>query len=447
MKVLNPSQSWLGDIPSNWEVKRIKDIGLLIGGAGFPHDFQGERDLELPFLKVVEIGSVESTEELTCASNTISRETAKKLGASIIRRGDIVFAKVGAALLLSRFRKIGTECCIDNNMMAFRPSPKILPQFALAALSRINFSDIVNPGAVPSINGGQIGRIEIALPPLETQQRIAAFLDEKTARIDGLIAKKRELLEWLAEKRQALITQAVTKGLNPDAPMKPSGIDWLGKIPAHWEVNCKLGFLAASEKNSFVNGPFGSDLLTSELLDEGVPVVYSGDVKASGFNRKSNKCVTAEKAVTLDFCRVDSEDVLLAKVGDPPGDACVYPTGSISGIVTQDVVRIRVDQKTVNPYFLSYLLISNVGRYLVKQVSVEATRGRFSLADLKGIRFPFPSIEEQEDVVLELSATLEKLNKVRELHFLSIEKLTEYRSALITAAVTGQVDLEGGEVC
>src|SRR5690606_11065616 len=108
---------------------------------------------------------------------------------------DIVFAKVGAALLLNRFRMVGVECCIDNNMISFRPGSAISSRFALFALSRIDFSDIVNPGAVPSINSGQVGCIDIAVPPLETQHRIAQFLDEKTTQIDGLIEKKRALLD------------------------------------------------------------------------------------------------------------------------------------------------------------------------------------------------------------------------------------------------------------
>ena len=92
--------------------------------------------------------------------------------------------------------------------------------------------------------GRPVGHRALPLPPLDTQRRIARFLDEKTARIDGLIEKKRALLERLAEKRQALITRTVTKGLNPDAPMKPTGIDWLGDIPAHWEV-LRLKFIAS----------------------------------------------------------------------------------------------------------------------------------------------------------------------------------------------------------
>ena len=216
-KGLNPDASmkpsgidWLGDIPAHWEVRRIKELGKLIGGSGFPHDFQGQRDLELPFFKVVDLSHVSQIHKMLDAENSVDRTTAKLLGAAVIRPGDVAFAKVGAALLLNRFRSIGIPCCIDNNMMAFRSGPRISTDFALLAFSRINFSDIVNPGAVPSVSGGQVGQIEIALPYLDEQHDIAEFLKQSLKEIEFCeeqVARSPMLIE---EYRAALITAAVT---------------------------------------------------------------------------------------------------------------------------------------------------------------------------------------------------------------------------------------------
>jgi type I restriction enzyme S subunit len=181
--------------------------------------------------------------------------------------------------------------------------------------------------------------------------------------------------------------------------------------------------------------------LTSELVDEGVPVLYSGDVEATKFERKSDKYVTAEKARELDFCRADPGDVLIAKVGAPPSDACIYPVDSPPAVVTQDVVRIRVDPERVNPAFLSLLLVSEMGRHLVRLVSVEATRGRFSLADLKNIRFPLPPLPEQEQIAEHVSTVLKKGDEMNDVNETAIDRLTEYRTALITAATTGKIDV------
>lgn len=201
---------WLGDIPAHWEVRRVKELGLLIGGSGFPHDYQGEKGLPLVFLKVADLGRVVQSEKLVSAENSIAYETAKTLGATIIRPGDVVFAKVGAALLLNRFRCIGVDCCIDNNMMAFRPNTLISTEFALASLSRINFSDIVNPGAVPSVNGGQIGRIQIALPQKSEQNQIVRYLTNRFSGMEFIEKRIHYSIDMLVEYRAALITAAVT---------------------------------------------------------------------------------------------------------------------------------------------------------------------------------------------------------------------------------------------
>ena len=281
----------------------------------------------------------------------------------------------------------------------------------------------------------------VLMPSLFEQQAIAAFLDRETARIDGLIAKKKRLIELLREKRQAVISHAVTKGLDPSAPMKDSGIDWLGEIPAHWKASVKLSFIAEDVRNAIVNGPFGSDLLTSELVEAGVPVIYSGDVRDAPFTKRSQWYVTEEKAHQLRFCEVIRNDVLVAKVGDPPGTATVYPETDPPAIVTQDVVRIRPDRKKVLPNYLAALLNSSLGRVTVRQVTVESTRGRFSLGDFKSLRFPLPSVSEQQDILEEISKAdgvmLKAISKVDD----AIEKMTERRAALITAAVTGKIDV------
>jgi type I restriction enzyme S subunit len=109
----------------------------------------------------------------------------------------------------------------------------------------------------------------------------------------------------------------------------------------------KLSRAAAPQRHSFTNGPFGSDLLTSELTEEGVPVIYIRDISRKGYERASESCVSPEKAEQIDFCRVDPGDVVIAKVGDPPGMAAIYPIEEPAGIVTQDVIRIRVDPERV----------------------------------------------------------------------------------------------------
>lgn len=201
---------WLGEIPAHWEVRRLKEIGRLIGGAGFPHECQGHQDFEFPFFKVGDLGRVGMTEPLLRAENTVDSEITGYLRAEIIEKSDVVFAKVGAALLLNRFRRVGCRCCIDNNMMALRPNQSLDTDFALFAMSLIDFSDIVNKGAVPSVNGNQVGRIAFALPPVNEQKEIAASLRRSLLEHDRHKTKVTESIALLTEYRSALITAAVT---------------------------------------------------------------------------------------------------------------------------------------------------------------------------------------------------------------------------------------------
>ncbi|MBS0556677.1 MAG: restriction endonuclease subunit S [Proteobacteria bacterium] len=224
---------WLGQIPAHWTVRRIKELGRLTGGTGFPHEYQGERDRELPFFKVADLGKIALTKKLTMTENTIDRDTAATLGASIMQGGDIVFAKVGAALLLNRFRVVGCACCVDNNMMTFRPSSLVSTDFALLAMSRINFSDIVNPGAVPSVNAGQVGEIRLAVPDPMEQRQIVEIASRNMQTFEAVADKVSSTICTLAEYRSALITAAVTGQLEipVDGQADHSG-EGLGKLAA-----------------------------------------------------------------------------------------------------------------------------------------------------------------------------------------------------------------------
>jgi len=430
----------VGSIPSVWETRRLK-FAATCNDEALPETT--DPDYEIAY---VDISSVNLINGITAVENH-GFEEAPSRARRIVRDGDTIVSTVRTYLkAIAPIESPPDNMIVSTGFAVIRPLELVDSRFLGYALQNTAFIDKVVAHSTgvsyPAINPTTLICLPVSYPEdKKEQQQIAAFLDWKTGQIDALIAKKKELLKKLKEKRLAVITQAVTKGLNPAAPLRDSGITWLGQVPEHWSLNYKLGFLAASEKNSFVNGPFGSDLLTTELVDEGIPVLYSGDVKATRFNRKSGKYVTEEKALELNFCRVDAGDVLLAKVGDPPGDACVYPLDSVSAIITQDVVRIRVDRTAIDSDFLSFLLVSEMGRYLVKLVSVEATRGRFSLADLKSVRLPIPPLVEQKTIAKHLSSILVRIDKMSEANELAIDRLTEYRTALITAATTGKIDV------
>lgn len=293
---------------------------------------------------------------------------------------------------------------------------------------------------MPRADWETVGHQPLPLPPLDTQRRIAAFLDEKTARIDGLIAKKRELLERLAEKRQALITQAVTKGLNPHASMKPSGIDWLGDIPAHWEVKPLSYSILKLESGVSVNA------MDRPAESDEFGVLKTSCVFSGIFSPSENKTVYDAHEEERLSCRVRKGEIIISRMNTPD-------LVGASGIVLDDYPNLflpdrlwqtRFGQSSMASQDFVYLFLnSSIYRAIIASIATgtSGSMKNISKSDLLKIQTGIPPFEEQEKItqfVREASCLIDEQSRhINE----SVILLTEYRSALITAAVTGQIDL------
>ena len=209
---LRPSGvEWLGEAPAHWEVARLKDVGRLIAGSAFPEALQGVEGAELPFFKVGDLAKSRDGRWLEDSEHTVSYEIAAEIRARVIPQESVVYAKIGAALLLNRRCVTARPSCIDNNMTAYVPDrDQITTDWALYTLSLLDFGEHVNPGAVPSLSEGDQAILPLPVPPLDEQRAIAAYLDAETERLDTLMARVETAIERLREHRTALITAAVT---------------------------------------------------------------------------------------------------------------------------------------------------------------------------------------------------------------------------------------------
>ena len=418
---------WLGEIPAHWRALALKRIGGLQAGVGFPDDEQGLTTEELPFFKVGDMGATGNEREMRECQHTVSRATARRLRAFVFPPGTIVFAKVGAALMLNRRRLLTRPSCIDNNMMGFMPgeSDRV---WAMYWLNGLDMGELANPGAVPSVNEGQMRDTPAAVPPPPEQRAIAAYLDRETARIDTLAAKNERLIELLQEKRTALITRAVTKGLDPTVPMKDSGVEWLGKIPAHWEVGKLRRFWSVIDCKH----------RTATYVDDGVPIVSTTEVKPGRMTLDGPR-----KVAMADF------DDLTAGGRRPRRGDLVYSRnaslGSAAYVETdepfcmgQDVCLITSD---ANQLYLGYQLNSPVVLAQIEAVSVGSTFERINIAQIKDYMVACPPRTEQGAIATLLDKHTSRIDaliaKVRD----AIERLKELRNALISAAVTGKIDV------
>jgi type I restriction enzyme S subunit len=264
---------------------------------------------------------------------------------------------------------------------------------------------------------GGIGRtflekVTVPLPPLNKQQRIAAILDQA----DDLRRKRREVLERLVDLGDALLNHMLNQHQHA--------------VEAH-----HFSQIADLDRHSFVNGPFGSDLLTAELQDEGVPVVYIRDIRDREYRRISQVCVSERKAQEIAFCSVVPGDVLIAKVGDPPGVAAIYPEGEPKGVVTQDVIRFRPNRRKVLPEYVAYFLNSSLGQHRVNSITVMATRARFSLGDLKKLTIDVIPLELQRA----FAARIAEIDKLKCHHRLHLAKFDGLFASLQYRAFRGEL--------
>lgn len=438
---------WLGEIPAHWRTNKLRY--LFTFGKGLTITKENLQDEGIPCINYGEIHSKYGFEIspkinlLKC----VDKKHLKDNSDSLLLKGDIIFADTSEDVdgsgnfsqLISDdivFAGYHTIIAKPSNRKNWRFYAYLLDSKELRSQVRYAVKGV----KVFSITQAILRGLSVWLPTDDEQEKIAAFLDHETAKIDNLIEKQKQLIELLKEKRQAVISHAVTKGLNPDVPMKDSGLDSLSKVPAHW-FKSKLANTGDGTKGCFVNGPFGSDLLASELKDEGVPVVYIRDIKSTGYKRKSAVYVTPQKSQQLEICKLSSHDVIFSKVGDPPGEATVYPENKPDAIITQDVMRVRVNKKIYNPYFIAYLLNSDLGRLTINDISVEGTRKRVSLGDFKTTQFIFPPLDEALLIVSFLNDKCTKIDLTILNANQAIMLMQERRTALISAAVTGKIDV------
>ncbi|CAM3646712.1 restriction endonuclease subunit S [Vibrio aquimaris] len=427
-------------IPVSWNTKQIKHLGILKGGAGFPHEEQGIIDAELSFHKVNSLGKADRTGNLKRGDNSISAATAKRLGAFVFPPSSIVFAKVGAALLLSRIRSLTEASCIDNNMMGLIVNEKYDAKFLKYAMHEIKFDYIVNPGAIPSLNEFQMGNLKLPIPPQRQEQtQIANFLDHETAKIDTLIEKQQQLIKLLKEKRQALISHAVTKGLNPQAPMKDSGVEWLGEVPEHWGVLRLKHLIESLESGVSVNA---ADI---PARTKEVGVLKTSCVYTRTFRAEENKTVVPEDLQRVK-CPVRKGAIIISRMNTPE-------LVGASALVNEDVSNVYLPDRLWQTNFNQEVDLDS--EYLAHFMTVEGFRVQISLAaegasssmqniakeDYLSINCLLPPLSEQQQIVQYIRQRIEYFSKLDSNANDAVNLLKERRTALISAAVTGKIDV------
>ncbi|MBF0200288.1 MAG: restriction endonuclease subunit S [Desulfamplus sp.] len=292
-----------------------------------------------------------------------------------------------------------------------------------------------------SITYQQFGGIPLVLPSLQEQQQITNFLDHETTKIDTLIEKQQQLIALLKEKRQAVISHAVTKGLNPDAPMKDSGVEWLGEVPAHWTV-CRLKHLKSKKPNSFVDGPFGSNLKSEHFMENGDIYVIESNFATTGKIETSKlKTISKEHFDTIKRSSTTGGDIIIAKIGARYGSSSILPELDKKAVVSGNSLKLTVDNKSVVVEYANELLRVLKDRDVMDDGVNVTAQPALSLGGLNNIPFLKVPLKEQAEIV-------DFIRKVKEKYDLLVQNANQFialamerRTALISAAVTGKIDV------
>ncbi len=415
---------WLGEVPKHWEVKRLKY------SAPASTTKLIEKPIDLPYLGLENVES--KTGRLLLDEPTESVDST----VSVFERGNVLFGKLRP--YLAKVAYVDFQGVCTTELVVLQPSNILDSKFLFYRLLSQDFIKLVDSMTygtkMPRASAEQIGNLVIQLPSLPEQRAIAAFLDREAARINTLIAKKERLIELLQEKRAALISHAVTKGLDTAVPMKHSGVEWLGEIPAHWEVK-RLKFIATF---------FGGGTPSKDNLD-----YWSGDIPwVSPKDMKRDLIYDTEDHITKTAI-VNSSTRLV----QPEAVLIVVRSGilrhSIPVAINTRPVAINQDMKALvlepffKPKYLASLIRGHQNALLVEWRKEGATVESIENELLVNTPCPTPHLMEQQaitDFIDHETAKIDALiSRIRE----GIEKLREYSTALISAAVTGKIDVRG----
>jgi len=423
---------WLGEVPEHWEEKPLKTV-TSINDEVLSESVSIDHEIEY-----VDISSVSLANGIERTESVIFGDAPSR-ARRIPRDGDVLVSTV-RTYLKAIAPVVSPPCNLvaSTGFAVVRPQRGIHPGYLKYALQEEHFIQQVISRSTgvsyPAINASDIARIPLSLPKQSEQLAIATFLDRETAKIDALITEQQRLIELLQEKRQAVISHAVTKGLNPDAPMKDSGVEWLGEVPEHWEV-CRVKAVSVFT----TSGPRG---WSERVGDVGALFVQSGDLTdVMGIDFANCKRVQVGDDAEAARTKLLDGDLVVCITGAKTGNVAVCENVPESSYVNQHLCLIRPDEG-VHPRFLGALLKSGCGQTYFSLAQYGLKQG-LSLEDVREAPVALPPLDEQDRICQWLSGVSSHYLPLEAESQSTISLLQERRSALISAAVTGQIDVRG----
>jgi len=430
---------WLGKIPAHWEVKRIKHTSYIKGRIGWKGLRSEEFIDEGPYL--ITGTDLVNGQVVWESCYHVNEERYNEDPYIIVRENDLLITKDGTIGKTAIVRNFTGKATLNSGIFLVRPKNKnYIVDYLYWLLNSHVFTAFIDYSKVGSTISHLYQNIFVELKfPIPTgaeQQAVSQFLLKETAKIDALVAKKERQIELLQEKRTALISRAVTRGLDPNVPLKDSGIDWLGHIPAHWTFQ-KLKYVSSIRLSS-VDKKF-ADAEISVLLCNYVDVYYNKYITPN-INFMEATATNRE----IDEFKLKKGDVLITKDSESWDDIAIpaYVLEELDGVLCgYHLAQIRSYADIVNSEYLFWSFYATGINYQFKVAATGITRYGLGKYWLDNAFILVPSIEEQRAIADFLERETAKIDALITKIRGSIDKLKEYRTALISAAVTGKIDV------
>ncbi|MEY0471682.1 restriction endonuclease subunit S [Providencia huaxiensis] len=414
------TEGWIGDVPEHWDIRKLK------------HLFYEKKHRPNMSLNcgAISFGKVVTKDDEKILLSTKASYQEVLSGEFLINPLNLNYDLISLRIALSEI-----DVVVSAGYIVIREKEELQKQYFKYLLHRydVAYMKLLGSGVRQTISFNHIANSLLVFPPLEEQSLIAAFLDKKTALIDEAISIKEKQINLLKERKQIIIQQAVTQGLDPNVPMKDSGVDWIGKIPAHWVL----------KKIKHVTSKIGSGVTPtgggSTYLDDGIPLLRSQNIHFDRIDLTDVARISNKTHEGMSNSKVKKGDVLLNITGGSIG-RCYYVDSSDEMNVNQHVCIVRPN-KIIKTVFLNAVLASEIGQGQIWYFQQGGGREGLNFQALKNFYIALPPEAQQVEIAEYIDELEKEFYSAIQIQLMQIEKLKEYKTTLINSAVTGKIKI------
>lgn len=424
---------WLEVTPDGWRIKPLK-FTALINSEVLPENTDDEYEFEY-----VDIGSVSYGKGIT-KTERLKYQDAPSRARRLVKNGDSIVSTVRT--YLKAIASIGEDAeslVVSTGFCVIRAQGILSPRYCSYLIHSPYFVETVVAGSVgvsyPATNASGIAQIKVPLPTLDEQHSITKFLDKETAKIDTLIEKQQQLIKLLQEKRQAVISHAVTKGLDPDVKMKDSGVEWLGEVPEHWVLR------RIKHLSQVISKGTTPTTIDAEFVDEGIRFIKAENIgKSMSVRTVPEFYITETVDAQLARSRLKENDVLVIIAGATTGLTSILSKDMLPANTNQAVSFIRPIRVGYSK-MIAYWLSTDFSQRRIWMGAVQAAQPNLSMETLGNIPIVGIADDELGEILNWIEEKTEKIDELITKGKSSIDLIAERRTALISAAVTGKIDV------